>query len=650
MTLEAYVRLKMTHLLAAGLLTLPLLPATAEAQLRCNLIFNESRDVRIDDLAPGGVNSKLKESFKLQLASLFQTIENQYGPLALKPATAHVDWATFKPELLRKSRELETTNDQYYFLADMLASFNDAHVSIELPSDLSFRLPLQLRPAENGLFVNAIKDSYPEGQRVPKRGDTVLEINGEKPADFQKKFLAWNSAGNDLTNANLFGLTFGNWREQGGLPLSKITDNGVTLRLRAKETGEIYEISLDFKKEGIGLVGMDLDRRDAPPEVVIGAEAAAKRMFSNRPGTSAIFDKYHSLFRTELPEARLSPLEPVKGRDGTKLMGIGDLEPFFDLPKDFQPIKIPKLASVMPTISKGDLMAGTFTRNGKKVGFLRIPSYSPENLNAVIPALRYYIHELNRQTDYLVIDQTNNPGGYVLLSDMVVKSLTGSFDASKHLHFAVKPSQGFLRQYLEMRNSIARNEDKLFTEQESKDFVARLEVEYAKIRRAFDEGRNLSEPVSMLVMSEYFERALNKDLTTPVAFGMSSGKLLSTALGVDITQTQVYKKPVYFMINELDFSGGDATPASLQDYGRVKLVGTRTAGAGGTVEEFSMRAISEVTIHLTTSLMVRTGGRLVENYGVHPDIPVPLRASDIADGYSNYFENTMKAIDADMAK
>lgn len=651
--LEAFLRINMTHLpaLVLGLMLPALTPVSAQGQMQCRRIFEESVNLRIDDLGAHGVNSKLKESLKLQLAFTFQTLESQYGPLALKPSTAHVDWARIKPELLRKSRELETTNDQYYLMADLLASFNDGHVSITLPSDLSFRLPLQLRPAEGRLFVNYVKQDFPSGKRTPDRGDEILEIDGQHPADFQKKFLAWNSSGNDLTNAQLFGLTFGNWREAGGLPLSKMTENGVRLRLRSAKTGEIYDLNLDFKKEGMGLVGMDLDRRDAAPEVVVGTGPAAKRPFSKRPGTAQIFEKYHKLFRTELPDSRLNAFEESKpGRDGSKPLNIGELEPFFKLPDNFKPITLTKAAMLLPTISKGDLMAGTFVRGGKKVGFLRIPSYGPENLGAVIPALRYYIHELNRQTDYLVIDQTNNPGGYVLFSDLVVKALTGKFDPSSHLHFAVKPSQNFLRQYLDLRNSIARNDDKLFTPAESADFVARLDVEYAKIRKAFDEGRNLSEPVSMLVMTEYFERAFNKGLATAPAFGVSPGWLMSKALGVDITKDQVYEKPVYFMINELDFSGGDATPASLQDYGRVKLVGMRTAGAGGTVEQFSMRGILEFEMSLTTSLMVRTGGRLVENYGVQPDIVVPLRASDIADGYVNYFENTMKAIDADMAK
>jgi C-terminal processing protease CtpA/Prc len=95
------------------------------------------------------------------------------------------------------------------------------------------------------------------------------------------------------------------------------------------------------------------------------------------------------------------------------------------------------------------------------------------------------------------------------------------------------------------------------------------------------------------------------------------------------------------MIDELDFSGGDATPAILQDYGRVKLVGVNTAGAGGTVEQFSSKGMFPVSYSLTTSLMVRPGGRLVENYGVKPDIEFELTAEDVADGFSSSFERML---------
>ncbi len=108
------------------------------------------------------------------------------------------------------------------------------------------------------------------------------------------------------------------------------------------------------------------------------------------------------------------------------------------------------------------------------------------------------------------------------------------------------------------------------------------------------------------------------------------------------------------MINELDFSGGDATPAVFQDYERGLLIGTQantqTGGAGGTVENFAIRGAHEVNLALTTSLMVRHRGALVENYGVKADHNVPITRDDIANGYAGYFERLLQLTDQLLAK
>ena len=99
------------------------------------------------------------------------------------------------------------------------------------------------------------------------------------------------------------------------------------------------------------------------------------------------------------------------------------------------------------------------------------------------------------------------------------------------------------------------------------------------------------------------------------------------------------------MINEFDFSGGDATPATLQDYGRVKLIGVRTAGAGGSVEEFRNTITSDYKFHMTTSLMYRKNGTYVENYGVTPDLPLELSKSDYTNGFSQVLNKVLTVID-----
>ncbi|MBX3033717.1 MAG: hypothetical protein KF789_11510, partial [Bdellovibrionaceae bacterium] len=638
------------HLIHLGLLAslLSTSPALASSFL-CSQVFSDKvSDVKINDLLGRGEASKITENFKLQLSTLFQTIENYYGPLELKASTVSLNWRQFKADTLKKAGQLKNTNEQYYFIAEVLARMNDGHVSSVLPSSLVYRLPVQLVSAEGKYYSNAVFQAYPAGLRIPKKGDEVVAINGLTPAEFQKQHAVWNASGNSQTNQSMFGMTFGFWSEAGGLPLSKITQDGVTMKFKSHETGEIYDVALPFRKQGIGLIGKELGKPAPAPDIVSGSLAGRNDRsteLQDMPKTSSIFSGFHQLLRAQKPAPHMTN-DPVKVSPENSPMRLGEVTPFFKLPESFKPITLPEAMTKEPVLSRlipeGELMAGTFSHQGKTVGFLRVPSYSPKELAPTIRKLRYLIAELERTTDYLVIDQTNNPGGMVIYSDMLVKSLTGKLDEASHMRFSVKPTQKFLRQYADLRNQIARNEDGAFTAAELEVFLPRVDREYKKILAAFESGKSLSDPVSMLVMSEIFEKAYMRELGQKLPNGMTIGDLMKGLLGVDIAQNQVYTKKIYMMINELDFSGGDATPAILQDYGRARLIGTRTAGAGGTVENFSFRGQQELRVNLTTSLMVRKDGRLVENYGVHPDLPLPLKGSDVADGYSTYFSRVLE--------
>jgi hypothetical protein len=247
----------------------------------------------------------------------------------------------------------------------------------------------------------------------------------------------------------------------------------------------------------------------------------------------------------------------------------------------------------------------------------------------------------------------------VILSDWVVKSLTGSYDTSRHLRFAVKPTQGFLRQYAEMVDQVRRNEDGVLTQAEANSFAEQLQAEYVKIERAKHEDQILSEPITMTMFSEYFETVLTRAMQTSEPLTVLSqmyGPQLAPLMDSIFKTPQFYprEREVYMLINELDFSGGDATPASLQDYGRAKLVGVgagRTAGAGGTVEQVEIRGQLEASLGLTTSLMVRTGNRTVEGSGVHADgIVIPFTRQDVIDGNAQIFERIADRIAADQAQ
>jgi len=97
-----------------------------------------------------------------------------------------------------------------------------------------------------------------------------------------------------------------------------------------------------------------------------------------------------------------------------------------------------------------------------------------------------------------------------------------------------------------------------------------------------------------------------------------------------------YDKPVLMLINEFDFSGGDAFPALMKDNGRVTLFGAQTTGAGGNVREYGPLANSFFKLSLTESLMVRPNGEYMENRGVKPDIEYTVTEDDFMNNYRGY--------------
>ncbi len=99
-----------------------------------------------------------------------------------------------------------------------------------------------------------------------------------------------------------------------------------------------------------------------------------------------------------------------------------------------------------------------------------------------------------------------------------------------------------------------------------------------------------------------------------------------------------YSKPLMVITNELDFSGGDFFPAILQDNGRAKIFGTRTAGAGGYVGLIDQRPndLGLAGVSYTGSLAERIDDDFIESDGVTPDVEYELTVDDVRGGFKNY--------------
>lgn len=646
---------------------------TGSAQKCLFSYISNKNEIKLDDIKNDKIQSKLANNYALDFINLFSVIEENYAPLVFKTKYQNLDWQQIKKSTLVAAKKATSEFDIFKLYSELLFKFNDAHVSIQGPSSLTWQIPLQLDYVQGKYLINFIAKDFPNNQKLPNIGDEVVSINGLPIEEFRNQFPYFNSHANPLTNKRLFAVTFSNWTELTGLPLSFMNLEKLDLEIASENKGRSI-VSIPIKKEGVGLKQL-FDIKDRPASELKALPLLASKLETEPPAISLIeseFEKFdpenyktlkNILKMTKMMSPAMNKLLMEKSNDkndsnnNSKDIGervhIGSQEPTFELPKDFKKIETKNLLLRIPIlkdfIGTNFFYAGTFMRNNKRVGYLRIPSYAPSLIITILPFLRYTIHELEKKSDFLIIDQANNPGGYVILSDWMIHALTGKFDSSKHLKFAAKPSISFMRSYAEILNQIAEIKD--IDQNLQKELIKRASVELEKIRTAYKNQNNLTEPLDMTIMSDYSKIVLdqffvNKEATSSLNINKWAINLL---FGMDITKDYFYSKPVYFLTNELDFSGGDATPASLQDYGRVKIIGTRTAGAGGTVEEFQMKSFLDSTIHLTTSLMVRSNGQLVENYGVTPDFVIERTKTDLLNKNKDLFNKMLKFIEADLS-
>lgn len=264
-----------------------------------------------------------------------------------------------------------------------------------------------------------------------------------------------------------------------------------------------------------------------------------------------------------------------------------------------------------------DFHAYLFLMNDTQVGaYIRIPSFYAENGDAASLQFAEIIELFEKTSNALVIDQTSNGGGLILYLYALSAMLTDyPLEVPQHRVMLTQEDVYFAAKSCDKLRSITsdRNARKLLG-----DTV-----------EGFTVNLNL---VKSLLSSHQF-----------VIDEWQAGKRFtdfSYIYGIHKIHPHPdiqYTKPILILTNHLDFSAADFFPAIMQDNKRAKIMGTRTAGAGGYIEKISFPNLSGIKqLDLTASFSIRPNGSPLENLGVTPDIPYEITAKDLQNDYVEY--------------
>lgn len=242
------------------------------------------------------------------------------------------------------------------------------------------------------------------------------------------------------------------------------------------------------------------------------------------------------------------------------------------------------------------------------IGYLRIPHYSwdgaPGLSNAkVYDQYQYVVAQLEKNTVGLVIDQDHNCGGSVdLVENTAALFIPHSYPGLEFQFLASKT------EYLQFKNWMTTETIDNTFGQESLKYALNL------ILDSWKKGEYLTPKTTFHVVYP----------VRPAQFQ--------------------YTKPIVLLADEMSGSGGDAFPGLMQGYGRAKVIGNRTMGLGGHVEEIPGLYNSGLGLRMTKSLFYKPDGVAIENNGVQPDVVyIPNRDDFMYEfkGYQKFYLNEL---------
>ncbi len=557
---------------------------------------------------------KVRENARSDLSFLEHLVATKYAPLSWKKLL--FDW-DLEREVNRCKvkllvQENLTTKYCQSVFAEFLESLNDYHAGVTFFSTEKAYLPFELKLSDTGKCFVVSTAKTATNLQV---GDEILEIEGTPILQIVESLRKGRGSLADYAGA-VRNITFRSAAL--GHPVPK---GLVTIKTR-RASGIVRTLMERWRYTPESVADFSLVYPLAPKEVAIRAT-----VFPERKSEGAV----STVFGTTMVPYFLEEMQAQsKIADRSSNFSMGDRNGF--LPNFGTP--------VWQMSGEGPFRAYIFVVRDHqgiehKVGYVRIGTYlwtdlvADEGKDGPWKDFEAIISKMDAETDLLVVDQLNNPGGSVFYLYGLVSMLTDRpLDTPKHRLVLTQEDVNAAVGWLELLEDVYTDEQARVALGEDMEGFC-IDVRGAEALRSY----------SRTVLAEWQNG--HYDLTAPMPL-----------LGFDKVYPHPrvnYEKPIVALINEDNYSCADLFAALFKDNERAVLVGKTTAGAGGFVYEVNFPNRSGIRrCSLTGSLAVRGDGSFIENLGVAPQIDLGFTEKDLQTGKFSDYTNSILSLIKDL--
>ncbi|MBT3182549.1 MAG: hypothetical protein HN337_08600 [Deltaproteobacteria bacterium] len=527
-----------------------------------------------DQPPPGSPKDFTREERLKYSETLVALFDDFYAPLSWKEDLNSLAYDDISESLLGKARRTVIQEEDFLSsLFSFIASFDDAHVSLAILSPKSAELPVSFEAIGDDIVVREVDRSILSESEFPfYPGDLLKSFDGMTTEKLLEELGRYETFGYEPAQRRWLARRISS---RAGAYQPEVPEGVAKLKIHSWMRDDDEDVSLSWLTWG-------------NEEESLTHPSTPIKNFKSAPIEKNPLD----ILRQGVPSWIRGQAEDFE-----------TFEPFFSVWNNFKS----RYSS-----EESVYYSGTFMLEGKTIGFLRIPSWMPADPSEDLDFLSKEIAFYEKNTDALIIDQTNNLGGNICFGELFAG------------FFINEPIQSVIFQI--------RTSD-IWTQQ------LEMMVEYS----CEEEGSN-DCIVAKNFLSAIDEAAARGDeLTNPMPLCAYDGTIYPF---VDANhKTITYTKPVMMLNNEISMSTADMVPAILQDAGRVTMFGSRTMGAGGSVQGVSIGDDEDWFITITQALAVRPNEietqdgirtRYLENIGVEPDIQYLITLDDFFSDYVLY--------------